>query len=114
MSERKIETMESTKRDAAKNREVEEMIKRARHPAERPLTIISGILTIGIFALLIWLIAYVIRKPEEESAVISFLASFLALEESTVTELLKMGTWAVLVIFLWILIRYIVGSCCSL
>jgi len=99
--------MSNVKNDAAKTREVEEMIRRARHPAERALSIISGILTVGIFAFLLWLVIYAIRKPADESVVVSFLASFLAIEESSAGDLLKMGAWAVLAVFLWILIKYV-------
>lgn len=100
---------QTEKSASAKSAEVKEMIRRSRHPAERPLTVISCILTLGVFAFLIWLVTSAIRKPADESAVISALSTFLALDKEMVADLLKMGAWAVLAIFIWLVAKYVIA-----
>ncbi len=86
--------------------EAEEMARRARHPAERILSILSILLTVGILVFLIWIIAFSGRTEAEQTLFASQLAEYLDIDEPSAIVLVKSGAWGVLIIYVIIYVRY--------
>ena len=86
--------------------EAEKMARRSRHPAERILSLLSILLTVGILVFLIFIIAFSGRTETEKTIFASQLADILDIDGSSAGALVKSGAWGVLVIYLIIYARY--------
>ena len=86
--------------------EAEKMARRSRHPAERILSLLSILLTVGILVFLIFIIAFSGRTETEKTIFASRLADILDIDGSSAGALVKSGAWGVLVIYLIIYARY--------
>ena len=86
--------------------EAEKMARRSRHPAERILSLLSILLTVGILVFLIFIIAFSGRTETEKTIFASKLADILDIDGSSAGALVKSGAWGVLVIYLIIYARY--------
>ena len=86
--------------------EAEKMVRRSRHPAERILSLLSILLTVGILVFLIFIIAFSGRTETEKTIFASKLADILDIDGSSAGALVKSGAWGVLVIYLIIYARY--------
>ena len=82
------------------------MVRKARHPAEKTLSIISVCMTIVTLLLLMWDIVYNVGTEADQSALVESLSSFLGIEEEAAAFLLKAQAWIVLLVYLIIYFRY--------
>jgi len=98
--------MQNQQSSHAKTSEAAAMARRARHPAERILSCISVLITVGILAFLALIVTQGITKPSDETAVADKLAEFLDVDVESAAFLVKAGDWIILLVVLLIYGRY--------
>ena len=80
-----------------------DLLKKIRHPAETPLTVIATLITVGAY----FFVSYLCINAATDDDKIAELTKLLGTDNVTVKSLIKFGNWAIVIIIIFIILNLI-------